>query len=208
MEVGGGLSFPFCVPSRTWTEKQSSNKGKALFQPFPGHLSCPEQPPPHPLRSQGSCNFNKLQQRAHALPHHSLAYFLAVIVQSLLHFPPSVGCAPFTHSSMLKSQSSDPGGPAGDSASFPKYLPLESSPWCLTVCIHWPRCIHSKSMHVCVCFRGKSWENLKTHWRPLTLGRGIRGWKKGGFYFPFCFSSVLHEFSHQCPWITLIYVCQ
>lgn len=85
-------------------------------------------PLPHPLESPGSCNFNKRQHRAHALPHHSLADFLAAIVQSLLHFPPSVGRAPFAHSSLLKSQSSDPSEPAGASTSSSKSLHQKEGP--------------------------------------------------------------------------------
>ena len=111
--LNGGRRWAF-VPLlhhfQTLDREASNLKTKARLLSSRLHTTshCMEQPPPHPLQSQGSCNFNKLQQGTHALPHHSLAYFLAAIVQSLLHFPPSVGCAPFAHSSLLPPSRSSP----------------------------------------------------------------------------------------------------
>lgn len=125
MELEGVLSLPPLQGFQTQDREAILNKSKDSLGL---HLSLGEHPLPHPLESPGSCNFNKLQHRAHALPHHSLADFLAAIVQSLLHFPPSVGRALFAHSSPLKSQSSDPSEPAGASTSSSKSFHQKEGP--------------------------------------------------------------------------------
>lgn len=115
----------FPSPSATLPELRQRSNPKTKARPLSSTLHTTS----HYTESQWSPNFNKRQQWAYALPHHSLAYFLAAIVQRLLHFPPSAGCAPFAHSSPLKSQSSDPSEPVKWSLLLlPKVLNIRKRP--------------------------------------------------------------------------------
>lgn len=170
--------------------------------------ACPSSPYPTPLESPGPCNFNKLQQRAHALPHHSLADFLAAIVQSLLHFPPPVGCAPFAHSSLLKSPSSDPSEPVGGLRLFPKGLPLEGGPWCraggfsgpsvyvLKACV----CVQVEGGNGCCGNREIPGESQGTVGGGKLWGQELEGGKRENSTFP----SASRTFSnrHACTVFT------
>lgn len=140
MQLDVGFPSPLFNTSRLCPEKQSDHRSQV---PLDSTSPCMEQPPPTPLESQGSCNFNEPHGARCMTLTHDLAYFLARLSKVCSISPLCWLCTlrPFLPAEILALSLWSLQEPP----LFPKSL-AERGPWSGSLRILWlPLCIYLKA---------------------------------------------------------------